>query len=75
VDRIQQPHVRIVLAAVREGAASVPQQSGTPSPERSAISRTIRAASAAVSVERVGTDLPGEMVHVDLHLVEARRPA
>ena len=42
--------------------------SGTPSPERSAISRMIRASSAAVSVERVGTawtvDLAEEVVDV-----------
>ena len=48
-------------ALVNLGSWSTTSTSGIPSPERRAISRTIRAASAAVSVARVGTawSLPG----------------
>ncbi len=61
---------------VNLGPWTTARTSNTPSPERSAITRTICAAFAAVLVERVtasrdGVDLPGEMLRVVLHLVEA----
>ena len=61
-------------ALVNLGSWSTTNTSGIPSPEWSAISRTIRAASAAVPVargHRMG--LTGEVIDGHLHLVEARR--